>query len=54
MQVNHDNRSSLILKAEGESRKSTDVVWTVIGAAFALTMFIAACVMWDKRTNRLN
>lgn len=21
----------------------------MIGAAFALTMFIAACVMWDKR-----
>lgn len=33
----------------GDSRKSTDIICTVIGAVFALTMFIAACVMWDKR-----
>jgi hypothetical protein len=31
-----------------KNRKSTDVICTVIGAAFALTLFIAACIMWNK------
>lgn len=31
-----------------KNRKSTDVICTVIGAAFALTLFITACVIWNK------
>lgn len=31
-----------------EKRKSTDVCCTIIGAIFALTMFIVACTMWNK------
>lgn len=33
-----------------EKRKSTDVCCTVIGAVFALVMFIVACTMWNKGT----
>jgi hypothetical protein len=35
------------------NRKSTDIICTIIGAAFALTLFIAACVMWSKGTSFL-
>lgn len=49
-----DYRSSLILRAEGDSRKSTDVLCTVISALFALAMFIIACIMWDKGKQILN
>lgn len=34
-----------------KNRKSTDVICTIIGAAFALTLFIAACIMWNKGRN---
>ena len=33
-----------------EKRKSTDVCCMIIGAIFALTMFIVACCMWNKGT----
>ena len=33
---------------EERRRKSTDVCCTIIGAIFALTMFIAALTMWNK------
>lgn len=32
------------------NRKSTDVCCTILGAIFALTMFIVACCMWNKGT----
>lgn len=32
------------------NRKSTDVCCTIIGALFALVMFIAALSMWNKGT----
>lgn len=31
-----------------QSRVSTDVCCTVIGAVFALTMFVLSFVFWDK------
>ena len=31
-----------------QERKSTDVCCTIIGAIFALVMFIVACTMWNK------
>lgn len=31
-----------------KSRQSTDIICTVIGAVFALFMFIIACVFWNK------
>ncbi len=31
-----------------KSRKRTDCCCTIIGALFALTMFIAACCFWDR------
>mgnify|MGYP003688155047 CR=1 FL=1 len=34
-----------------KNRKSTDVCCTVIGAIFALTMFIVACCLWNQGTN---
>jgi hypothetical protein len=33
---------------EERNRKSTDVCCTIISAIFALTMFIVACVLWNK------
>lgn len=33
---------------EERNRKSTDVCCTIIGAIFALTMFIVACTMWNR------
>lgn len=33
-----------------EKRRSTDVCCMIIGAIFALTMFIIACCMWNKGT----
>ena len=36
---------------EERNRKSTDVCCTVIGAIFALTMFIVACCMWNQGKN---
>ena len=33
---------------EERNRKTTDVCCTIIGAIFALTMFIVACTMWNK------
>ena len=30
------------------NRKSTDVCCTIIGALFALVMFIVACTMWNR------
>jgi hypothetical protein len=32
------------------NRKSTDVCCTILGAIFALTMFIVATTMWNKGT----
>lgn len=40
--------SSNQLPLPDNQRKSTDVVCTIIGALFALAMFIVACVMWNK------
>lgn len=31
-----------------KNRKSTDIVCTFISAAVALTLFILACVFWNK------
>ena len=36
------------LPIQDRNRKSTDVCCTVIGAIFALTMFIVACCMWNQ------
>lgn len=36
------------LPIQEKNRKSTDVCCTIIGAIFALTMFIVACCMWNK------
>jgi len=38
----------LQFQVEERNRKSTDVCCTIIGALFALTMFIVACTMWNK------
>jgi hypothetical protein len=39
---------------EERNRKSTDVCCTIIGAIFALTMFIVACTMWNKGIGDIN
>ena len=36
-----------------QERKSTDVCCTIIGAIFALVMFIVACTMWNKGNSTL-
>lgn len=36
------------LPAQEKSRKITDCCCTIVGAIFALTMFIVACCMWNK------
>lgn len=38
------------LHINDKQRFKTDIPCTLIGAAFALTMFIAACVMWNRCT----
>lgn len=38
------------LHINDKQRFKTDIPCTIIGAAFALTMFIAACVMWNRCT----
>lgn len=36
------------LPIKEKERKITDCCCTVIGAIFALTMFIIACVVWNR------
>lgn len=36
-----------------KTRKSTDVVCTVVGALFAVAIFTIACCLWDKCTVHL-
>lgn len=38
------------LPIQEKHRKSTDIICSVIGAAFALTLFITACVLWNRGT----
>lgn len=36
------------LPVKEKERKITDCCCTIVGAAFALTMFIVACVLWNR------
>jgi hypothetical protein len=42
------------LPAQEKSRKITDCCCTIVGAIFALTMFIVACCMWNKCNSNFN
>lgn len=42
------------LPIQEKNRKSTDIICTVIGAALALTLFITACVVWNRGSFSVN
>ena len=41
------------LPIKEKERKITDCCCTVVGAVFALSMFIIACVLWNRGTPKL-
>lgn len=41
------------LPVKEKQRKITDCCCTIVGAVFALTMFIIACVLWNRGNSHI-